>query len=113
MTTDMRAHHLRREEIAHTALDGVALQRIIVVRRPKTVTTGQHFVIDTPTARRAGFKFNLREAFTQYIQQTVELAGLRVGGSFTVMAWLHQLAVHVPFYVINRVFTEQPAQALE
>ncbi|MNE62404.1 hypothetical protein D3C80_1576830 [compost metagenome] len=67
MMTDMRAHHFRWEEIAHAALDGVALQRVIVVRRPKTVAAGQHFVINATTTRRAGFKFNLREAFAQHI----------------------------------------------
>ncbi|MNZ86750.1 hypothetical protein D3C78_1055850 [compost metagenome] len=113
MMTDMRAHHFRREEIAHATLDGVALQRVIVVRRPKAVAAGQHFVINTTTTRRAGFKFNLRETFAQHIQQTVELAGLRVGRGFTVMARLHQFAVHVPLHIINRMFTEQPAQAFE
>jgi alpha-galactosidase len=31
--TDMRAHHLRREEVAHAALDGVALKGVIETRQ--------------------------------------------------------------------------------
>lgn len=34
---DMRAHHLRREEIAHAALDSVALQGIVVVGSPEAI----------------------------------------------------------------------------
>jgi hypothetical protein len=37
-----------------------------------------------------------------------EVLTLRVGGGFTVVPGLHQLAVHVPFHVVNRMLTQQP-----
>ncbi|MNB94390.1 hypothetical protein D3C75_415410 [compost metagenome] len=113
MMTDMRTHHLRREEIAHPALNGIALQRVVVVRDPEAMAAGQHFIIDTPAAGGAGFKLHLREALAQHIQQAVELSGLSVGGGFALMTGLHQLAVHIPLHIVHRMFTQQPAHALQ
>ena len=54
----------------------------------------------------------MREALAQHVQQAVKLAGLGVGGGFTVVSRLHQLAVHVPLHVVDRMFAQQPAHAL-
>ena len=67
MMTDMRAHHFRREEVAHATLDGIALQRVVVVRGPEAVAAGQDFIIDSPAARGAGLKFNVRETLAQHV----------------------------------------------
>ena len=67
MMTDMRAHHFRREKIAHTALYSVSLQRIVIVGRPEAVAAGQDLIIDSSTTRGAGFEFDVREAFSQHV----------------------------------------------
>ena len=112
MMTDMRAHYLRREEVAHAALDGAALQRVVVVGRPEAVAAGQYLIINATAAGGAGFKLNMREALAQHVQQAVKLAGLGVGGGFALVPWLHQLAVHVPLHVVDRMLAQQPAHAL-
>ena len=73
----------------------------------------QHFVVDSPAAGGAGLKFNMREASHQRIEQAIELAGLRIGGSFTVMPGLYQFAVHIPLHIIHRVLAQQPAHPLQ
>ena len=55
----------------------------------------------------------MREALAQHVQQAIKLAGLRVGGGFTLVSRLHQLAVHIPFHVVDRVFAQQPAHAFD
>ena len=111
--TDMRPHHFRREEVAHTALDSVALKRIVIVRCPETMAAGEHFIVDTPTAGRAGFKLHQRETGAQGIQQAIELTRLRIGGGKSLMAWLHQLAVHIPLHIVDMMLAKQPAHTLQ
>ena len=53
----------------------------------------------------------MREALAQHVQQPVKLTGLGVGGGFTVVSRLHQLAVHVPLHVVDRMLAQQPAHA--
>ena len=110
---DVRAHHFRREEVAHTALDGVALEGIIIVGSPEAMAALQHFIIDTPSAGGAGFKFNMREAGHQRIQQAIELASLRIGGGFTIMGRLHQFTVHIPLHIVHGVLAQQPAHSFQ
>ena len=111
--TDVRAHHLRREEVAHAALDSVALKGVIVVRRPEAMAALEDFIIDPPAPGGAGFKFNVRETGHQRIQQAVELARLRVRGGASLMPRLHQLAVHIPLHVVHRMLAQQPAHPLQ
>ncbi len=75
---NVRAHYLGWKEVAHAALDGVALKGVIVVRRPEAMAAFEDFIIDPSAAGGAGFKFNVRETGHQRIQQAVELARLRV-----------------------------------
>ena len=77
------------------------------------MAAGQHFIVNTPAAGGAGFKLHVREALAQGIQQAVELAGLGIGRGLTVMARLHQLAVHVPLHIVNLMLSQQPAHALQ
>ena len=110
---DVRAHHFRWEEVAHAALNGVALEGIVIVGSPEAMAALQHFIIDTPAAGGAGLKFNMREAGHQRIQQAIELASLRIGGGFTVMRRLHQLAVHIPLHIVHGVLAQQPAHPFQ
>ena len=55
----------------------------------------QHFIINTATAGGAGFEFNLREAFTQYVEQAM-------GGSLQLGGYLLQVSLIV--FLISRFF---------
>ena len=55
----------------------------------------------------------MREAGHQRIQQAIELASLRIGGGFAVMGRLHQLAIHIPLHIVDRVLAQQPAHPFQ
>src|SRR5699024_5455277 len=108
MMTDVCPHNLRREKVTHATLYGAALQGGIVVRSPEAGRAGQNLKVDTSTAGSAGLKLNTGKTFAQEIQQPVKLTGLRVRRRPTFMPGLDQLAVRVPFHIVNWVFAQQP-----
>ena len=106
MMTDVCPHNLRREKVTHATLYGAALRGVIVVEAQKRcvrVRTSKS-IRPPPGRTQTQHGENVRAGD----QQPVKLTGLRVRRRPTFMPGLDQLAVHVPFHIVNWVFAQQP-----
>src|SRR5699024_6634257 len=103
---NMRPHHLGREKVTHATLYGAALRGSIIVSCPDPVCALQDSDVITPPTGSTGLKLNMWKTFTEEIKQSIELTGLCICCRTAFMPCLYKLTIHVPFHIINRMFSQ-------
>lgn len=105
---DVGADHLRGHDQFGPALDVDAVARVVGVGPPDAVRVHQHAGVGAGAARRAALDLQTGEFAAQLVEQMVAGLGLRVQPVPSVVHRLGDVAVVVPFDVVDAEVPDQP-----
>ncbi|KPF61812.1 hypothetical protein IP88_15450 [alpha proteobacterium AAP81b] len=111
---DMRPHPLGRHEGEIRPLDGDAGNGVDIVARPEALGARRDAGIDPPAAAGARLDLDRRKGGAQPVDQRIGAKRLgTIGGAALAVAGQRQVAIMVPFEIIDRQRRHQRRQRAE